>query len=93
MRFSSYATPTVLGEIKRHFRDNTWAMRVPRGMQELQLKVAKARDKLTNELGRSPTVQELAEAVDAPFEEVLADDPERRARAGRARSTSRPART
>jgi RNA polymerase sigma-B factor len=72
VRFSSYATPTVLGEIKRHFRDRTWAMRVPRGMQELQLEVAKRRDELTSKLGRSPTVQELAEAVDAPFEEVLA---------------------
>jgi RNA polymerase sigma-B factor len=72
VRFSSYATPTVLGEIKRHFRDKTWAMRVPRGLQELQLQVAKARDKLTNELGRSPTVQEIAEAIEAPFEEVLA---------------------
>src|SRR6187200_2206880 len=71
VRFSSYATPTVLGEIKRHFRDRTWAMRVPRGMQELQLKIAKARDKLTSQLGRSPTVQELSQAVDAPFEEVL----------------------
>src|ERR671934_2752293 len=72
VRFSSYATPTVLGELKRHFRDKTWAMRVPRGLQELQLQVAKARDKLTNELGRSPTVQEIADVVDAPFEEVLA---------------------
>ena len=72
VRFSSYATPTVLGEIKRHFRDKTWAMRVPRGLQELQLRVAKARDKLTHELGRSPTVQELADSVQAPFEEVLA---------------------
>src|SRR3954454_1649398 len=71
VRFSSYATPTVLGEIKRYFRDKTWAMRVPRGMQELQLEIARARDKLTNELGRSPNVQELAEAVEAPFEEVL----------------------
>src|SRR5436305_15125257 len=44
VRFSSYATPTVLGEIKRHFRDRTWALHVPRGTQELQLKVAKARD-------------------------------------------------
>src|ERR671930_572959 len=52
VRFSSYATPTVLGEIKRHFRDKTWAMRVPRGLQELQLQVAKARDKLTNALAR-----------------------------------------
>jgi RNA polymerase sigma-B factor len=72
VRFSSYATPTVLGEIKRHFRDKTWSVRVPRGLQELQLQVAKERDKLTNELGRSPTVQELADALDAPFEEVLA---------------------
>jgi len=72
VRFSSYATPTVLGEIKRHFRDRTWAMRVPRGLQELQLEVAKKRDELTGELGRSPTVQELASAVEAPFEEVLA---------------------
>jgi RNA polymerase sigma-B factor len=72
VRFSSYATPTVLGEIKRHFRDRTWAMRVPRGLQELQLEVAKKRDELTGALGRSPTVQELAEAIDAPFEEVLA---------------------
>lgn len=71
VRFSSYATPTVLGEIKRYFRDKTWALRVPRGLQELQIEVAKARDKLTTTLGRSPTVQELADAVDSPFEEVL----------------------
>ena len=71
VRFSSYATPTVLGEIKRHFRDRTWAMRVPRGMQEMQLVVARARDTLTTTLGRSPNVQELADAVGAPFEEVL----------------------
>jgi RNA polymerase sigma-B factor len=71
VRFSSYATPTVLGEIKRYFRDKTWALRVPRGLQELQIEVAKARDKLTTTLGRSPTVQELADAVGQPFEEVL----------------------
>ena len=72
VRFSSYATPTVLGEIKRHFRDKTWAMRVPRGLQDLQLRVAKARDKLTHELSRSPTVQEIATAIQTPLEEVLA---------------------
>jgi RNA polymerase sigma-B factor len=72
VRFSSYATPTALGEIKRYFRDRTWAMRVPRGMQEMQLQVARARDKLTGQLGRSPTVQELSEAVGQSFEEVLA---------------------
>src|SRR3712207_6773985 len=53
VRFSSYATPTVLGELKRHFRDRTWAMRVPRSVQELQLEVARTRERLTNELGRS----------------------------------------
>src|SRR3954463_16302734 len=81
VRFSSYATPTVLGEIKRHFRDRTWAMRVPRGLQELQLEVAKKRDELTGSLGRLPTVQELARALrarglpdptEAPLEEFLA---------------------
>jgi RNA polymerase sigma-B factor len=71
VRFSSYATPTVLGEIKRHFRDKTWAMRVPRGMQELQIEIAKARDEMTITHGRSPTVQEIADIVDQPFEEVL----------------------
>src|SRR6476659_6854557 len=71
VRFSSYATPTVLGEIKRHFRDKTWAMRVPRGLQELQIEIAKARDEFTAKNGRSPTVQELADAVGQPFEEVL----------------------
>ena len=83
VRFSSYATPTVLGEIKRHFRDKTWAMRVPRGLQELQLQVAKARDKLTNELGRSPTVQELADGSRRAVRGGAGDDPERQ-RAARA---------
>jgi RNA polymerase sigma-B factor len=88
VRFSSYATPTVLGEIKRHFRDKTWAVRVPRGTQELQLQVAKARDELTNKLGRSPTVQELAKSIDAPFEDVLSTIQSADAR--RARSFDEP---
>ena len=88
VRFSSYATPTVLGEIKRHFRDKTWAVRVPRGTQEMQLQVAKARDALTTELGRSPTVQELAKAIDAPFEDVLSTIQSADAR--RARSFDEP---
>ena len=71
VRFSSYATPTVLGELRRHFRDRTWMMRIPRGLQELQLQVARARDRLTTELGRSPTVEELAANLQAPFEQVL----------------------
>jgi RNA polymerase sigma-B factor len=82
------STPTVLGEFKRHFRVRSWALHVPRGTQELQLKVAKARDDLTNRLGRSPTVQEIATAVDAPFEEVLSTIQSADAR--RARSFDEP---
>jgi RNA polymerase sigma-B factor len=89
VRFSSYATPTVLGEIKRHFRDRTWALHVPRGTQELQLKVAKARDEMTNELGRSPTVEELAKKVEASMEDVL--DALQSAQAHRTRSFDEPA--
>jgi RNA polymerase sigma-B factor len=89
VRFSSYATPTVLGEIKRHFRDRTWALHVPRGTQELQLKVAKARDALTNSLGRSPTVEELAASVEASMEDVL--DALQSAQAHRTRSFDEPA--
>jgi RNA polymerase sigma-B factor len=89
VRFSSYATPTVLGEIKRHFRDRTWALHVPRGTQELQLKVAKARDELTNRLGRSPTVEEIAEAVDASLEDTLSAI--QSAQAHRTRSFDEPA--
>jgi RNA polymerase sigma-B factor len=89
VRFSSYATPTVLGEIKRHFRDRTWALHVPRGTQELQLKVAKARDDLTNEHGRSPTVGELAQKVEASMEDVL--DALQSAQAHRTRSFDEPA--
>lgn len=89
VRFSSYATPTVLGEIKRHFRDRTWALHVPRGTQELQLKVAKARDDLTNQLGRSPTVEEISEAVDASMEDTLSAI--QSAQAHRTRSFDEPA--
>lgn len=71
VRFSSYATPTVLGELRRHFRDRTWAVHVPRGLQELQIAVAVKRDELSGSLGRSPTVAELADAVGAPFASVL----------------------
>src|SRR3982750_1970878 len=89
VRFSSYATPTVLGEIKRHFRDRTWALHVPRGTQELQLKGAKARDALTNERGRSPTVEELCAKVEASIEDVL--DALQSAQAHRTRSFDEPA--
>ena len=61
LEFSTYATPTIVGEIKRHFRDKTWAVRVPRRLQELRLAMTRATADLSQSLGRSPTVAELAE--------------------------------
>jgi RNA polymerase sigma-B factor len=69
--FSSYAVPTILGELKRHFRDRTWSVRVPRDLQELALKVDKAVATLSRDLRRQPSVLEIAEAVDAGEEDVL----------------------
>jgi RNA polymerase sigma-B factor len=69
--FSSYAVPTILGEIKRYFRDRTWAVRVPRDLQELTLKVDRAVGELAEELRRQPSVAEIGEAVNADEEEVL----------------------
>jgi RNA polymerase sigma-B factor len=69
--FTSYAVPTVLGELKRHFRDNGWGLRVPRGMQERALQVRQANYEIAGRLGRAPSVAELAEAVEASTEEVL----------------------
>ncbi len=69
--FSSYAVPTILGELKRHFRDRTWSVRVPRDLQELALKVDKAVVELSKDLRRQPTVPEIAHKVDAPEEQVL----------------------
>jgi RNA polymerase sigma-B factor len=69
--FSSYAVPTILGEIKRHFRDRTWAVRVPRDLQELTLKVDRAVGELSEDLRRQPSVPEIAEAVGAEEEDVL----------------------
>ena len=69
--FSSYAVPTILGEIKRYFRDRTWAVRVPRDLQELTLKVDRAVAKLSDELRRQPSVGEIATAVGSEQEEVL----------------------
>ncbi len=70
--FSTFATPTILGEIKRHFRDRTWALRVPRRLQELSARVATCTDDLIKTLQRSPTVREVAEALDVTDEDVLA---------------------
>jgi RNA polymerase sigma-B factor len=69
--FSSYAVPTILGELKRHFRDKTWSVRVPRDLQELVLKVDRAVAALSKELHRSPSVAEIAAAVEATEEQVL----------------------
>ena len=63
VEFSTYATPTIVGEIKRHFRDRGWAIRVPRRLQELRLSITAATAELTQEHGRSPTVSELAAAA------------------------------
>jgi RNA polymerase sigma-B factor len=69
--FSSYAVPTILGEIKRYFRDRTWSVRVPRDLQELALKVDRAVAELSLALHRQPTVEEIAERVGADEEDVL----------------------
>jgi RNA polymerase sigma-B factor len=71
VEFSTYATPTIVGEIKRHFRDKGWAVRVPRRLQELKLALAKAIGELAQNLGRAPTVAELAQHLQMSEEEVL----------------------
>ncbi|MDT0481578.1 MULTISPECIES: RNA polymerase sigma factor SigF [Streptomyces] len=71
VEFSTYATPTVVGEIKRHFRDKGWAVRVPRRLQELRLALTTATAELSQQHGRSPTVHELAEKLAISEEEVL----------------------
>lgn len=69
--FTRYAVPTMLGEIKRHFRDKAWSVHVPRATQELVLKVGDALGELPSKLGRSPTPRDIAAAVNAPVEDVL----------------------
>jgi RNA polymerase sigma-B factor len=71
VEFSTYATPTIVGEIKRHFRDKGWAVRVPRRLQELKLALTRATADLSQSLGRSPTVAELASHLALSEEEVL----------------------
>ncbi|HVE99198.1 MAG TPA: RNA polymerase sigma factor SigF [Mycobacteriales bacterium] len=71
VEFSTYATPTIVGEIKRHFRDKGWAIRVPRRLQELKLTLTKATAELSQTLGRSPTVAELAQHIGLTEEEIL----------------------
>jgi RNA polymerase sigma-B factor len=69
--FSSFAVPTILGEIKRHFRDTGWTVRVPRAIQERRIQVNRAVPVLTGRLGRSPTPAEIAEHIESTAEEVL----------------------
>jgi RNA polymerase sigma-B factor len=69
--FASYAVPTVLGEIKRHFRDHTWAVHVPRDLQERTVKVSSAIEELGKALGRPPSSRELAERLEMDIEEIV----------------------
>src|SRR5579884_3274437 len=69
--FSSFAVPTILGELKRYFRDLGWSVHVPRGAQEQALKVQEAQERLTSRTGRPPTVNELAEYLELSVEDVL----------------------
>ena len=71
LEFSTYATPTILGEIKRHFRDTGWLIHVPRRAQELQTTVNAARAELSQELGRAPTVKELSARIEVDEEIVI----------------------
>jgi RNA polymerase sigma-B factor len=68
---TTYATPNVVGEIKRHFRDRGWAIRIPRGLQELNSRMSTAVETLTSRLGRSPTIAEMAKELEATPEQVL----------------------
>ncbi|MFD8595107.1 RNA polymerase sigma factor SigF [Kitasatospora sp. NPDC059646] len=71
VEFTTYAVPTIVGEIRRHFRDTTWSVHVPRRLQELRLDLAKAQDALAQTLDREPTVADLAEYMSLPEEEVI----------------------
>jgi RNA polymerase sigma-B factor len=71
VRFATFAVPTIAGELKRHFRDRGWMLRVPREVQELSARVVRSREALTRELGRSPTVSEVATTLGAGVEQVL----------------------
>jgi RNA polymerase sigma-B factor len=71
VEFSTYATPTIIGEIKRYFRDKGWAIRVPRRLQELRLQIGASTAELTQALGRSPTPRELSEVIGCSVEEIV----------------------
>src|SRR5436305_13626934 len=71
LEFSTFATPTIVGELKRHFRDKGWAVRVPRRVQELHLRMGTVVNTLSQELGRSPTIPEIAARAEVSVDEVL----------------------
>lgn len=70
-KFTSYAAPTIVGELKRHFRDKGWAVHVPRDLQERALAVSRHSERLSARLGRSPTLDELSEALACTIEQVI----------------------
>ena len=71
VEFSTYATPTIIGEIKRYFRDKGWAIRVPRRLQELRMSISSVTGELSQELGRSPTPREIADKIGVGVEQVM----------------------
>ncbi len=71
IRFATYATPTIVGEIRRHFRDKGWAVKVPRRLQELSLAANRAVDQLSQQLDRAPTIGEIANKLGIPEEEAV----------------------
>src|SRR5688572_6644004 len=71
VRFTTFAVPTIVGELRRHFRDRTWSMRVSRRLKDLHLELKAASEQLSHDLGRSPTVDELADALECEPETVL----------------------
>jgi len=71
VEFSTYATPTIIGEIKRYFRDKGWAIRVPRRLQELRMQITATTAELTQRLGRSPTPREIAESIGCSVDEIV----------------------
>ena len=90
VELTTYATPNIIGEIKRHFRDRGWSVRVPRGLQELNIQLSRHVEELTVQFGRSPTIAELAKAAGVTDEEVLealeSGRPTRRSRSRSARA-------
>jgi RNA polymerase sigma-B factor len=71
VKFTTYAVPTIVGEIQRHFRDRAWAMHVPRRLKELSVRLTRTIQTMTIELGRSPTIAELAESIGVEEDEVV----------------------